>query len=104
MGTHSNYISVASDTANVILICGIILIVILIYIFCYLMKAYHFKLFKIELRKAHKASKKRRQKKMAHVKTVDNFYRNRIHEDVMGDKKELSTKSINLVQLYQEEY
>jgi predicted membrane protein len=104
MGAHSNYVSVASDTANIILICGIVLIAILIYIFCYLMKAYHFKLFKAELRRAQKGEKKRRQKKMAHTKTVDNFYRNRIHEDVMDNKKELSTKSITLVQLYQEEY
>jgi predicted membrane protein len=97
-------VSVESDTANVILICGIILIAILIYIFCYLMKAYHFKLFKAELRRARRTPNKRRQKKMAHAKTVDNFYRNRINEDVMDDKKELSAKSINLVKLYQEEY
>lgn len=108
MGAHSNYISVESDAKTVMYLILIAIIgAVLYYTFNLvkgLIKRHYYKQFKAEQYNADLYKQIKARKERAYQNTVNNFFYNRIEEDIeeISDVSKASSKQAkNLISLYQ---
>ena len=107
MGAHSNYISVESDFNTAIFIfISIIIGVILYYTFkiitC-IIKRHYYKQFRTEQRRVEQYKKIKAQKERTYQNAINNFFCNRIDEDI--DEMPINTlsdSSNKLIKLYKD--
>jgi hypothetical protein len=109
MGAHSNYISVESDAKTVMyLIIAAIIGTILYFAFKLikgLIKRHYYKQFKVEQYRIDQYKQIKARKERAYQNTVNNFFYNRIEEDIeeISDVSKASSKQAkNLISLYHE--
>jgi ABC-type bacteriocin/lantibiotic exporter with double-glycine peptidase domain len=108
MKAHSNYISVESDAKTVMyLIIAVIIGAILYYTFKLvkrLIKRHYYKQFRAKYHNIEQYKQIKAQKERAYQNTVNNFFYNRIEEDInnMPDKKP-SVKAKKIIDLYNKE-
>lgn len=104
MGTHSNYISVESDFNTVMYLILIAIIgAILYYAFKLikgLIKRHYYNQFRIEQRNVEQYKQIKAQKERAYQNTVNNFFYNRIEEDIDNMKTNKSVTAEKLIGLY----
>ena len=95
MGTHSNYLTIESDFNTVIFIFINIIVGVILYftfklITC-IIKKHYYKQFHAEQRRVEQYKKIKAQKERAYQNTIDNFFCNRIDEDI--DEMPINTLS-----------
>jgi predicted Holliday junction resolvase-like endonuclease len=104
MGAHSNYTSVESDAKTVIyLIIAFVIGVVLYFAFKFiksLIKRHYYKQFCIEQYRINQYKQITERKERAYQRTLNNFFYNRIEEDIEEMSDVSSDKSNNLMNLY----
>lgn len=108
MGTHTNYRTVESDEITVMYLILIAIIGIILYytfkVIKTLIKRHYYKQFRTEQRRVEQYKKIKAQKERIYQNTVNNFFYNRIEEDIEETSdvsKESYKQATNLINLYQ---
>lgn len=107
MGAHSNYVSVESDFNTVMYLILIAIIGTIAYfafkLITRLIKRHYYKQFRTEQHNVEQYKQIKARKERAYQNTVNNFFRNRIEEDIeeiSGISKLSSKQSKDLISLY----
>ena len=107
MGAHSNYVSVESDfTTFIYLILSILVLTIAYFAFKLiksLIKRHYYKQFRTEQHNVEQYKQIKARKERAYQNTINNFFYNRIQEDIeeiSGISKSSSKQSKDLISLY----